>query len=89
MDNYFRKLFVSSFVIILTFIPAFIYAGTTGKISGTVKDASTNEPLPGCNILIEGTGLGAASNIDGEFFILNIPPGTYTEIGRASCRERV
>ncbi len=24
-------------------------AGTTGKISGTVKDTDTNEPLPGCN----------------------------------------
>jgi hypothetical protein len=53
-------------------------AGITGKISGTLKDAETNEPLPGCNIIIEGTNLGAASNIDGEFFILNIPPGTYT-----------
>jgi outer membrane receptor protein involved in Fe transport len=53
-------------------------AGTTGKISGIVRDAETNEPLPGCNIIIEGTTLGAASNINGEFFILNIPPGIYT-----------
>ncbi|MCW8960243.1 MAG: TonB-dependent receptor [Ignavibacteriaceae bacterium] len=53
-------------------------AGTTGKISGIVKDAETNEPLPGCNIIIEGTTLGAASDINGEFFILNIPPGIYT-----------
>lgn len=62
----------------MAFAYTFIYAGTTGKISGSVKDAETNEPLPGCNIVIEGTTLGAASNIDGEFFILNIPPGTYT-----------
>jgi len=53
-------------------------AGTTGKISGIVRDAETNDPLPGCNIIIEGTTLGAASNINGEFFILNIPPGIYT-----------
>ena len=53
-------------------------AGTTGKISGTVKDADTNEPLPGCNIVIEGTDLGAASNLEGQFIILNITPGIYT-----------
>ncbi|MDH3268536.1 MAG: TonB-dependent receptor, partial [Ignavibacteria bacterium] len=53
-------------------------AGTTGKISGIVRDAETNEPLPGCNIVIEGTELGAASNLDGQFIILNIPPGIYT-----------
>ena len=65
-------------MIVITFIPAISFAGTTGKISGTVKDASTNDPLPGCNIIIEGTDLGAASNLDGQFIILNIPPGNYT-----------
>jgi outer membrane receptor protein involved in Fe transport len=55
-----------------------VYCGTTGKIAGKVTEAGTNEPLPGCNIIIEGTNLGAATNTDGEFFIINIPPGTYT-----------
>ncbi len=31
------------------------WAGTTGKIAGTVIDAETGEMLPGVNILIEGT----------------------------------
>ena len=65
-------------MIVITFIPAISFGGTTGKISGTVKDASTNDPLPGCNIIIEGTDLGAASKLDGQFIILNIPPGNYT-----------
>ncbi len=60
------------------FLPFIIFGGTTGKISGKAIDASTNEPLPGCNIIIIGTNLGAASSLDGEFFILNIPPGYYT-----------
>jgi len=55
-----------------------VYGGTTGKIAGKVTDAETNDPLPGCNVIIEGTNFGAASNADGEFFIINIPPGTYT-----------
>lgn len=49
-----------------------------GKISGIVKDASTNETLIGANVLIEGTSIGAATNIDGYFVILNISPGTYS-----------
>ena len=54
----------------------FIFAGTTGKISGTVVDEN-NQPLIGCNIVVKGTSLGAATNIKGEYFILNIPPGKY------------
>jgi outer membrane receptor protein involved in Fe transport len=48
-----------------------------GKISGTITDSQTHEPLVGCNILVQGTKLGAASDIDGSYFILNVPPGKY------------
>ena len=56
---------------------ALVFAGTTGKIVGTVKDARTGEPLPSANVTIEGTTLGAATNIDGYYIILNVPPGRY------------
>ena len=52
-------------------------AGTTGKISGTVRDLSTGEPLMGANIIIEGTSMGAATDVDGQYIILNISPGVY------------
>ncbi len=55
-----------------------LFAGTTGKIAGIVKDADTGEPLAGANIIIEGTTLGASSDMDGFYTILNVPPGTYT-----------
>lgn len=51
--------------------------GQTGKISGTAKDATTGEPLIAANVIIEGTTLGAAANLDGYFVILNVPPGSY------------
>lgn len=54
-----------------------IFAGTTGKLSGNIKDVQTGEPLIGSNIIIEGTNLGAAANINGDFVILNISPGKY------------
>ena len=55
-----------------------LYAGTTGKISGRILDATTGDPLAGANILLEGTSLGAAANLDGYYVILNVPPGNYT-----------
>lgn len=55
-----------------------LMAGTTGKLTGVVKDATTGEPLAGVNVMLEGTAIGAATNYDGYFVILNIPPGTYT-----------
>ena len=64
-----------AFILCLIFLQL-IFAGTTGKISGKVVDEN-NQPLIGCNIVVKGTSLGAATNIKGEYFILNIPPGKY------------
>lgn len=50
---------------------------STGKLAGKITDARTGDPLPGANILFVGTELGAATNARGEYFILNIVPGTY------------
>ncbi len=48
-----------------------------GKISGTVTDASTGEPLPGVNVVLAGTNLGAATDTQGQYYIINVPPGRY------------
>lgn len=55
-----------------------LLAGTTGKVTGFVTDAETGDPLPGCNIIILGTDFGTATDLNGEYFILNIPPGNYS-----------
>ena len=55
-----------------------IFAGITGKISGRVVDRDTGEPLPGVNVLVQGTYLGAATDLDGYYNILNVPPGVHT-----------
>lgn len=65
-------------LLLILFIPCFLYSGTTGKLTGTIKDAQTGEPLIGANIIIQGTNFGAATNINGEFVILNISPGRYS-----------
>jgi len=64
------------FVILLIIFPTLIFAAS-GKLSGVVTDGSTGDPLIGVNIVIEGTTLGASTDIDGYFVILNIPAGNY------------
>lgn len=56
---------------------ATIQAQSTGKIMGKIIDASLNEGIPFANVMIDGTNLGAASDADGNYVILNIPPGKY------------
>lgn len=55
-----------------------LFAGTTGKISGRVKDKQTGMGLPGVNVVIVGTNRGAATDPDGFYQIINMPPATYT-----------
>jgi outer membrane receptor for ferrienterochelin and colicin len=69
-----RKLLV--LMLVMAFVPA-AYAGITGKIAGIVKDTQTGEPLPGVNVLLEGTTLGASSDIDGYYVIVNVPVGVH------------
>lgn len=59
-------------------IPGLLFAGTTGKIKGKVTDKGTKEALVGANVAIGGTTLGAATDVDGEYTILNVPAGVYT-----------
>ncbi len=56
--------------------------GNNAKITGTITDALTGEPLIGTNVAIEGTSMGASSDLNGEYTIHNVPPGTHTIIFR-------
>lgn len=73
----FIKRFPQVFITLLL-CPAMLWAGTTGKISGSVRDTETGEALPGANVVIVGTTLGAATDAAGDFFVINVPPGTYS-----------
>jgi hypothetical protein len=64
-------------------------AAVTGKITGLVVDANTGEPLPGVNVLIEGTNMGAATDEDGYFVILRVPPDIYNVQARMIGYESV
>ncbi|MCB9367212.1 MAG: TonB-dependent receptor [Calditrichaeota bacterium] len=55
-----------------------VFAGTTGKIAGRVTDAESGDPIIGAAVQVEGTSLGAAADLNGDFFILNVSPGDVT-----------
>ena len=71
-------LYIMLFCIGLLCMENIVVAGTTSKIAGRITDSETGEPLPGANVIIEGTSFGAATDIEGYYVIINIPPGLYT-----------
>jgi outer membrane receptor protein involved in Fe transport len=86
-----KKVILTCFLFLLLTLPVVgdIYAQTTGKIAGKVMDTKNREPLPGANIMITSKWvgeneikladkMGGVAGIDGDYFIINIPPGVYT-----------
>ncbi|MFC1547775.1 carboxypeptidase regulatory-like domain-containing protein, partial [Candidatus Neomarinimicrobiota bacterium] len=55
-----------------------VFAATTGKVAGVVRDVETGDMLPGANVILEGTSQGAATDVEGRYFILNVPVGEYS-----------
>ncbi len=67
------------FLVALFFLThTFLIAGTTGKIAGKVTDSKTKEGIPSAVVTIVGTTLGAATDFEGNYVIVNLPPGTYS-----------
>ncbi|GBD94386.1 vitamin B12 transporter BtuB [bacterium BMS3Abin05] len=62
---------------LLLVFSASVFAGTTGKIEGKVVDQKTGNPLPGVNVIIMGTQMGASTDINGHYFVNNVPVGRY------------
>lgn len=54
----------------------------TGKISGRITNAKTGEAVPFAPVLIEGTTMGAQTDVNGEYVIINVPPGQYTLVAK-------
>ena len=69
--------FISKLVITFFILSNSIIAGNAGKIFGKVTDEETNEPLAGVNVVIKNTGQGASTDIEGEFYLIGVPPGKY------------
>jgi outer membrane receptor protein involved in Fe transport len=48
-----------------------------GIIEGTVVERGSEDPLPNVNVTIPELGLGAATNVEGEYQVEDVPPGEH------------
>lgn len=71
-----RLLFI--FSLFFLFFNTDVFAQASGKISGKVTDAQTGEGVPFATVLVDGTTLGSAADLDGNYVILNVPPGVHS-----------
>jgi len=67
---------ILKFIFLNIILPGLVLA-QAGQISGRIIDARTGEALLGANVVIEGNGIGAASDLDGYYTIFNVPAGAY------------
>ncbi|MBN1481090.1 TonB-dependent receptor [candidate division KSB1 bacterium] len=76
-----KNIFYLALSILMTFLCALVlpvHAQSTGALAGRVIDSHSGEPLPGVNVTLSSTVLGAATDADGRFTIQRIPAGIYT-----------
>ncbi|GGB20769.1 hypothetical protein GCM10011511_50660 [Puia dinghuensis] len=64
--------------IFLTLMAASLAAQQPGAIKGRVIEQSTKEPVAGATITIKETGLAVVADSTGNFFINDLPPGSYS-----------
>ena len=81
----------TSFLLLIG-MSAFLFA-QEGSVSGRVTDADNGDPLVGANVLVVGTNLGAATDVNGEYTISRVPAGAQrlnaNYIGYASISSNV
>ena len=77
-----NKMKLTKFIILIfltSFSITFSQQGT-GKITGIIVDADFGDVLIGANVLIEGSSIGAASDMNGNYSISGLSSGNYNLI---------
>jgi hypothetical protein len=77
------------FKYILLFVSYSALTAQSGNVSGSITDATTGEPLIGANVFLEGTSLGAATDFEGNYFINDVPIGSYKLIANYIGYDRL
>lgn len=66
-----------AFTVCLSFLLLVQLNGQGSTISGTITDSETKETLIGANVILQGTAMGASTDFDGKYELLNVPAGEY------------
>ncbi len=75
--DYLRSISTVVVLAVVSFGSVTTASGQSGKLAGQIVEES-GEPLPGATAVVEGTSLGAAADVNGDYTILRIPPGRYS-----------
>ncbi len=67
-----------AFALLAVLAPMALEAQGTGTVTGSVIEQATTRPLPGAQVVIGNTGLGALTDARGRYQILNVPAGQQT-----------
>ncbi|NQT27291.1 TonB-dependent receptor [candidate division KSB1 bacterium] len=73
-----NRLFAGIIILCVGMKSFVLMGGTTGKIAGRVIDGDTENPLIGANVVVVGTTYGSATDMNGYYNILRLPPGVYS-----------
>ena len=68
---------IARLTILLFMVTGLTAYGQTGRINGTVVDATTGETLPGASVMVRGTTTGSITDFDGRFEF-SAPAGEHT-----------
>jgi len=72
-----RQALVPVLLLLLSALPAGAQQAN-GRIVGQVVDAQTGRPLPGAQLMVEGTQMGSIAGLEGRFVLANVPAGTVS-----------
>jgi outer membrane receptor for ferrienterochelin and colicin len=71
------KQLIFTLTLFLSFFLTLALDAQNGTVNGTITDADNQETLISCTVILQGTSLGASTDIDGKYEIPNVPPGEY------------
>ncbi len=74
MERGMKKIFT---ILLLFLVLPVVALAQSGQLRGTITDQETGEPLIGANVLVVGSTQGAATDVNGEYIILNLIADTY------------
>ncbi len=67
-------------ILMMTAVPI---KAQTGRVTGVVRNAETNEPLGNVSVSVQGTAIGGKSLNNGTLTIMNVPAGKHKLVATA------
>ncbi len=72
------RFFLAAFTLLILLMPLRADAADAGTVKGKITDKTDGEAVVGASVMLENTTLGAATDLDGNFTIQNVPAGSYS-----------